>query len=748
MGKQLLENNKMAMRQKKKLQLLRQMNANVTLQVLGTGATGAPSALFLSTDHTNYIFNCGEGTQRLANEHHLKLTKLDHIFVTRPSWKNIGGLPGLLLTLQEYGVNEINIHSLSKMHNLLDALKTFIFLPQLSISYNDLSEHEPYKDNIMTIRSIHITKFSKTTDENSLKLDNKSEYKSNEHGKRVVDATETGENCAQVAKRFKTTADIVCYACEINPKRGKLLLEKCLELGLDSGPHLQLLKKGINVIKNDGTVFMSKDVCEEEGSISTFIVIDCPAEEYLDSVVNHPDFLKYQNVPSKEQEMLCIFHFTPDKIFDNPKYQNWINTFPQTTQHVILNSKNCCMGSDAVFKNQYILNMLHSEIFPLLSKDSLKEDKETENDNIIRARTMQTLEIRPNVKQVTTPKIYSKSQEHIESIWNIPMFADTLTELKKNISMRTEQLNITNTCEYPRVLMLGTGSSVPNKVRNISAILLRIDENNSILLDCGEGTIGQIIRYFGNANVDNILRSIKAIYISHVHADHHLGIIGLLQEREKYTKEPIYILTTKQIELWLQFYHHHYEPISHLYKLVNNYDLYLNKHILSNLSETLLYYSLNVKRIDTILVKHCKHSFGVAITLKDNKKIVYSGDTMPCENLITLGKNCDLLIHEATMEDSLKQLARKKYHSTSSEAINAGKLMNAKFTLLTHFSQRYSKLPLISEKEENVGLAYDNMDIKLSQLRLLPLFYPCLKLMFYEYFKETERRIAKQHIKN
>lgn len=107
-----------------------------------------------------------------------------------------------------------------------------------------------------------------------------------------------------------------------------------------------------------------------------FSVIDCPAEEYLDSVVNHPDFLKYQNVPSKEQEMLCIFHFTPDKIFDNPKYQNWINTFPQTTQHVILNSKNCCMGSDAVFKNQYILNMLHSEIFPLLSKDSLKEDKE------------------------------------------------------------------------------------------------------------------------------------------------------------------------------------------------------------------------------------------------------------------------------------------------------------------------------------------------------------------------------------
>lgn len=113
----------------------------------------------------------------------------------------------------------------------------------------------------------------------------------------------------------------------------------------------------------------------------------------------------------------------------------------------------------------------------------------------------------------------------------------------------------------------------------------------------------------------------------------------------------------------------------------------------------------------------------------------FSGDTMFCQNLIELGKDCDLLIHEATMESGLETLAKRKLHSTTSEAIAAGKFMNAKFTLLTHFSQRYSKIPDLPENEINVGLAYDNMQVKLPQLPLLPLFYPCIKVMFHNYNK-------------
>lgn len=76
------------------------------------------------------------------------------------------------------------------------------------------------------------------------------------------------------------------------------------------------------------------------------------------------------------------------------------------------------------------------------------------------------------------------------------------------------------------------------------------------------------------------------------------------------------------------------------------------------------------------------------------------------------GKDSDLLIHEATFEDELSHEAKIKMHSTTSEAISIGKRMNAKFTLLTHFSQRYYKIPVITEHfDDKVGMAFDNMRV-------------------------------------
>lgn len=57
-----------------------------------------------------YLFNCGEGTQRLAHEHKTKLARLEHIFITRTSWERTGGLPGLSLTLQDTGVPNLTLH--------------------------------------------------------------------------------------------------------------------------------------------------------------------------------------------------------------------------------------------------------------------------------------------------------------------------------------------------------------------------------------------------------------------------------------------------------------------------------------------------------------------------------------------------------------------------------------------------------------------------------------------------------------
>ena len=125
---------------------------------------------------------------------------------------------------------------------------------------------------------------------------------------------------------------------------------------------------------------------------------------------------------------------------------------------------------------------------------------------------------------------------------------------------------------------------------------------------------------------------------------------------------------------------------------------------------------------------------------KDIVKITYSGDTMPCDGLITIGKNSDILIHEATMEDDLWKDAQAKMHSTVSEAINVGKKMQARFTILTHFSQRYSKLPLLPQNIENVAIGFDSMEVTLNDLPMMHLMYEPLKCMFSDHYDQMDQK--------
>src|SRR6218665_1907923 len=94
-------------------------------------------------------------------------------------------------------------------------------------------------------------------------------------------------------------------------------------------------------------------------------------------------------------------------------------------------------------------------------------------------------------------------------------------------------------------------------------------------------------------------------------------------------------------------------------------------------------------------------------------RFVYSGDTAPSKMLISVANNCDLLIHEATVEDNLVKFARETFHTTLSEAVEISKKTNSKYTILTHFSGRYGKLPFFPSEEDckTIFLAFDNMKV-------------------------------------
>lgn len=171
--------------------------------------------------------------------------------------------------------------------------------------------------------------------------------------------------------------------------------------------------------------------------------------------------------------------------------------------------------------------------------------------------------------------------------------------------------------------------------------------------------------------------------------------------------------------------------------------------------------AMGINSIRTCLVRHCPHSFGVAIECantaqrgsllsNDRFKLCYSGDTMPCDELVQLGDESTVLIHEATMEDELAEQARYKMHSTVAQAVEQGRRMQARYTILTHFSQRYAKLPRLEAATTaagNVFIAFDNMEVTLADLKYFGRALPTMQLMFTDHCEEMEQKALKRAFK-
>lgn len=233
------------------------------IQILISLFSIGPSSVYLFTDQCRYLFNCGEGTQRLAHEHRTKLARLEHIFMTRTSWSTIGGLPGLCLTVQDSGVPELTLHGPPGLDEMFQATRRFVVLRDLKVSAVETSakEIDEYDDVVMTVKYVPI--FRKTvdvneeTEEEMITVD-QVDYYAHENKSRVKPKLEVMSSMERLVKRKEHSVTV--YVCKLKPKPGTLDLEKCVESRVPPGPLLGQLKNGFDVTLEDGTTVMSKDV--------------------------------------------------------------------------------------------------------------------------------------------------------------------------------------------------------------------------------------------------------------------------------------------------------------------------------------------------------------------------------------------------------------------------------------------------------------------------------------------------------
>ena len=127
---------------------------------------------------------------------------------------------------------------------------------------------------------------------------------------------------------------------------------------------------------------------------------------------------------------------------------------------------------------------------------------------------------------------------------------------------------------------------------------------------------------------------------------------------------------------------------------------------------------MSFEKIIAVEVDHCPQSYACLIQSKEHGNIIYSGDTLPCQNFINYGQGVKVLIHEATLEDGMEEDALSKKHTTTSQAIKIGKKCKAWRTILTHFSTRYNKIAEVPKNhlQTKTLIALDHMRLAISQL--------------------------------
>jgi ribonuclease Z len=298
-----------------------------------------------------------------------------------------------------------------------------------------------------------------------------------------------------------------------------------------------------------------------------------------------------------------------------------------------------------------------------------------------------------------------------------------------------------------RVWTVGTSSAVPTSERGLAANLVEFN-GERILFDCGEGTQKTLM-----AEKMGLMK-ISRVFISHWHADHFSGLLGLIQTLEmEGREEPLYIYGPPRTEEFT-------ERILDTGYFNRSYDIYVEDLVEGDEIVGEGY------RVEPFEVDHGVNPFGYTFQEESSKKankkkmeelnlsnspkigklkqgekiewngekikpeevveevsgrkIVYSGDTAKSGNLIKHAESTDLLIHEATCLHEI--IEERDGHTSALQAGKIAKKADLEKLVLTHFSRRYrgeeERLEEEAKEEfENVELGEDGKEFEISPHR-------------------------------
>jgi ribonuclease Z len=279
------------------------------------------------------------------------------------------------------------------------------------------------------------------------------------------------------------------------------------------------------------------------------------------------------------------------------------------------------------------------------------------------------------------------------------------------------------------IRLLGTSASRPTVERNVSSLAVH-REGETLMFDCGEGTQRQMMRY-------GISFSLQDIFFTHMHADHLLGVIGLVRtmalqgrtdclrlwgprgsarvlkraeafgfERPTFPVEIIELKADQRIEragyAIIAFPVDHRGSASIGFAIAEeerkgrfNPDLARELGIPEGPLWGQIHRGQSITLEDGRVIEPSR----LVGPKRSGRTIVVTGDTRPCAATLEASRNADLLIHESTFGDEEAERAAETGHSTAREAAQIAREAGVRRLVLTHFSARYSRDPGELERE-------------------------------------------------
>ncbi|EWC73571.1 hypothetical protein C923_05774 [Plasmodium falciparum UGT5.1] len=780
----------------------------VFLQLIGWHRLAIPSSLRLFVNGDITLFNCGENVQRFLNEHKLHLARIKNIFFTKITPESIGGLIGLLLTIDNISDGEITIYGFHPLESIVKSfMSSFAKMKSTKIKIVQFELNESSVINLkgnVVITPILINKEKEKITENSIQQDyiineinvnNKLILKHNNNNKdsdninsniynninnnhnnnnevnlivednkmcenifteqiysnnmlkkrklekSLMDTTNDTDSLIMnnikqtIVEEKKKEFQCICYLIECPQTPGKFYPEKAKKLNIPSGKYYGILKSGKSITINNRTIH-PEEVCDKNIDGRKALIIDLENENDINDLINH--------LKNKEtlylKNLEYIFHLSNENIINNKIYKDFflgLKNVKNVKCNLSNDSLKVCPFISSSSLNNFLSKLLpniflkykaDTPIYDLPYEISINEhnenDKEKEqrynnfnNNGDMQKVLVNNIDVDHQKKEQNNTfcnnnfNINDKQQDQNNTICNNNF----------NINDKQQEPNcsylifnpLTKFILHPYhkidICLSETISDLYPDIFNTSKISNILKENEELLKHFqkfNETQFNKMLSYpcfyfLGTGcSMPSTFRNVSGIILS---IQKNFSIILDFGEGSLYQ---LYWMSTSWINFCSIIKSFRCEP----------FITFILTFFISH------------------QVNHINESYGIKVENKKIGSIVYSADTRPCENVKKFSKNCDILIHEATFDDELLGEAINKKHSTTKEAIDISLEVQCKTLILTHFSQRYPKVPKInmecsSEMQEILNktiYSFDYMNIPLNLINELPRYFTIL----------------------